>query len=120
MTADLETSMDFYRTILGLNTAEEGDHSVSFQTGECTLKVAQDHDDEALAAFGLEAPGADRGRGAVIVVETDDVDQVHQRASEADDCEVLSPPRTTDWSEYICLLRDPDGYVIEVSGTATR
>lgn len=115
MTADLERSREFYETVLDLPVADEGENSVAFDTGECTLKIERDHDDEAFEAFGMEPPGDDRGRGLVIVVAVDDVNAVYERAADHDVGEVLTEPRTTDWGRYLCMLRDPNGYVIEVS-----
>lgn len=115
MTADLERSVEFYTTVLGLDVGERGENSVAFETGESTLKVERDHDEEALDAFGLTPPGEDRGRGVVVVLEVDDVNAVSERASDHDAGEVLSPARETSWGDYISLIRDPDGYVIEVS-----
>lgn len=115
MTADLERSRKFYETVLDLEVTDEGENSVAFDTGECTLKIERDHDEAALEAFGMEPPGEDRGRGLVVVVAVDDVDAVHDRASEHDAGEALTEPMTTDWDRYLCMLRDPDGYVIEAS-----
>lgn len=118
MTTDLERSIAFYTTVLELPVAERGDASVAFETGDCTLKVEADHDEDALAAFGMEPPGEDRGRGVVLVVAVDDVDAVARRASNHGTCEVLAPPRETEWGRYLCLVEDPDGYVVEVSRPA--
>lgn len=118
MTTDLARSREFYTTVLDLDVTEHGENSISFDTGPATLKVEADHDEEALAAFGLEPPGDDRGRGLIVVVSVDDVDSVHERATQHGTCEVLTPPRATSWDRYLCLIRDPDGYVIEVSRPA--
>lgn len=115
MTADLERSREFYTTVPDLNVVEQGENSVTFDTGGCTLKIERDHDEEALAVFGMEPPGDERGRGLVIVVAVDDVDAVYERASDHDLGEVLTEPRTTDWDRYLCMIRDPDGYVLEIS-----
>jgi catechol 2,3-dioxygenase-like lactoylglutathione lyase family enzyme len=118
MTADLDRSRDFYTGVLGLSIEREGENSVAFETGEATLKIERDHDDATLEAFGMEPPGEDRGRGVVVVVAVDDVDAVYERASGAETCDVLAEPRTTEWGRYLCLVRDPDGYTIEVSRAA--
>lgn len=115
LTANIEQSRTFYASVLGLDIAKQDENSVAFDTGGCMLKVEADHDKEAMAVFGLEPPGSDRGRGVVIVLEVDDVDAIHERAVDDDTCEILSPPRQTDWGRYLCLLADPDGYVVEAS-----
>ncbi|QLG60332.1 VOC family protein [Halorarum salinum] len=115
MTTDLKRSREFYTKVLGLEAADESENSIAFDTGECTLKIERDHDEAALEAFGMESPGDDRGRGIIVVVAVDDIDAVHERASDHDAGEALTEPRMTDWDRYLCMLRDPDGYVIEAS-----
>lgn len=115
MTADLERAREFYENVLDLTVTDEGEDSVAFDTGECTLKIECDHDEAALEAFGMEPPGDDRGRGIVVVLAAGDVDAVYERASEHDAGEALTEPMTTDWNRYLCILRDPDGYIIEAS-----
>lgn len=118
MTTDLDRSLDFYTSVLALPVADRGENSVAFETGGATLKVERDHDEETLAAFGLDPPGDDRGAGVVVVLEADDVDAVHERAVDHGSGRALTEPRTTDWGRYLCLLEDPDGYVLEVSRAA--
>lgn len=114
MTADLEASTAFFEDALGLTKTDEGDRSVAFDTGRCTLKVERDFDEETLAAFGMEPPGASRGDGAVIVVEVDDVEATHDRAVDAG-ADVLMEPREVGWGREMFLVRSPSGYVFEVS-----
>jgi len=114
MTADLEASTRFFETALGLERTETGDRSVAFETGSCALKLEADFDASTLAEFGLEPPGANRGDGAVVVLEVDDVRATHDRAVEAG-ADVLVPPREVPWGRELFLVRSPAGYVIEVS-----
>ncbi|GAD53144.1 hypothetical protein MBEHAL_1904 [Halarchaeum acidiphilum MH1-52-1] len=117
MTSDLERSRAFYAA-LGFDITEEGSRSVEFDTGAARLKIEEDFDEETLAAFGLEPPGAERGDGAVIVLGVDDIDSVADRAEDAVAAhggEMLTGPRDVDWGRRLCLVRDPDGYVLELS-----
>jgi uncharacterized glyoxalase superfamily protein PhnB len=99
---------------LGLSKTEAGSNSVSFDIGTCTLKIEGDFDRETLAAFGMEPPGESRGDGVVVVIEVDDVEAIHERASQAG-AEVLMEPREVDWGREMFLVRSPAGYVFEVS-----
>lgn len=117
MVSDLAAAERFYTEALGLPVARRGERSVAFETGDCTLKIEADFDAETLDAFGLRPPGDERGDGAVIVLEVDDVDDAHERATGAD-ADVLMPPRTASWGRRLFLVRDPDGYVLEVSRPA--
>ena len=114
MVSDVEASTAFYEDALGLTVAERGDRSTAFDTGGAELMIEQDFDEAELAAFGLEPPGDDRGDGVIVVIEVDDVDAVYERASAAD-AAILLEPTDVDWGRRLCLVRDPDGYVVEVS-----
>lgn len=114
MTADLEASVEFYEQSLGLTCTERGERSAAFDTGACTLKVERDFDESTLAAFGLSPPGDSRGDGVVVVLEVEDVDAVYETAVEHD-ADTLIEPRDVDWGRRLFLVRDPDGYVLEVS-----
>lgn len=115
MTSDLDRSERFYTEVLGLDVSERGARSVEFDAGACALKLEADFDEATLAAFGLFPPGDERGNGSIAVVEVDDVDAVHERASKHATGEVLAEPRDVDWGRRLCLVADPDGYVVEVS-----
>lgn len=114
MVSDLEESAAFYADALGLPIKESSDRRVSFDTGTCELKLEADFDRETLAAFGMDSPGERRGDGAIIVITVESVDDVYQSALDAD-ANLLIEPRETSWGRKIVLIRDPDGYVIEIS-----
>lgn len=114
LVSDLERSRAFYQDTLGLSVLEEGTNSLEFDTGQCTLKLQADFDVETLDAFGLAPPGEVRGDGLVIVLEVDQVDPVVERVKRAGET-VLSPPQEVAWGRKMALVRDPDGYVLEVS-----
>lgn len=114
MTPDLEASRRFYEEALGLPVAEEGERSVAFETGQCTLKVEQDFEADTLEAFGMEPPGDRRGDGAVVVIEVDDVEARHDRAVAAG-ADVLLERTEVSWGREMFLVESPAGYVFEVS-----
>lgn len=114
MVSDLEETVRFYEEVLGLTVNEHGERSVEFETGDCPLKVEADFDAETLDTFGLEPPGERRGDGAIIVLNIEDVESTYEQAVEAD-ADVLIEPREVSWGHKLFLVRDPDGYVLEVS-----
>ena len=114
MVEDVERAVAFYRDALGLELARRGERSAEFETGACTLKVEREFDEATLAGFGLEPPAEPRGEGVIVVLEVTDVDSVHEQAAAAG-VEVLAGPRDVDWGRRLFLVRDPDGYVLEVS-----
>lgn len=114
MVTDIDRSTAFYRDALGLEVAERGERSTAFETGAAELMLEQDFGEEELAAFGLTPPGEDRGDGLIVVIEVDDVEAVHEQAAAAG-ADVVMEPREVDWGREMFLVRDPDGYVLEVS-----
>lgn len=114
MTADLDAAVEFYEQSLGLTCTDRGERSAAFDTGRCTLKIERDFDEGTLAAFGMSPPGESRGDGVVVVLEVDDVDAVYEMAEE-NDADTLIEPRDVDWGRRMFLVRDPDGYVLEIS-----
>lgn len=113
MVSDLDDSVEFYAEALGLDIIERG-NDVTFDTGTAKLIIEEDFEEGVLADFGLEPPGEDRGDGAIIVIQVDDVDAVHERADEYG-AEIVFGPADVDWGRRMFLVRDPDGYVLEVS-----
>lgn len=114
MVSDIDRSTAFYRDALGLEVAERGERSTAFETGEAELMLEEDFSEEELAAFGLTPPGEERGDGVIVVVEVDDVEAVHEQAAAAG-ADVVMEPTEVDWGREMFLVRDPDGYVLEVS-----
>lgn len=113
MVSDLDRSVSFYDGVLGLPMAERGDRSARFETTSCTLKVEEDFDAETLSKFGLEPPGDRRGDGLIVVVEVEDADDCFERVSDQE-VEVVGDPRSVPWGRRMFLVRDPDGYVLEI------
>lgn len=110
---DLDRSVSFYREVLDLSVAERRGSRVAFETGQCTLVLEEEFDRETFETYGLYPPGDTPGRGVIVGLRYDDVDEVYERAVAAD-VEILTEPREADWGETLFLLRDPDGYAIDV------
>lgn len=113
MVSDLDRSVRFYRDTVGLQLAEHGQRSATFETGACPLKVEADFDEETLADFGLRPPGESRGDGAVLALEVADVHACYDHATAAG-AETLIEPQEVSWGREMFLLKDPDGYVLEL------
>jgi predicted enzyme related to lactoylglutathione lyase len=55
-----------------------------------------------------------RGWGVYLTFPTDDLDQTHRRL-DAIGAEILTTPRPTPWGARMFLVKDPDGYLLEIS-----
>ena len=114
LVSDLDASIEFYEDIIGLQVTELEDRRAEFETIEGSLQLEVDFDEETLNEYGIEPPGDDRGRGIITVIEADDVESIYERAKEAG-VELGSEPRETEWGRKLCIVKDPDGYVLEIS-----
>jgi lactoylglutathione lyase len=109
--SDLDRAIAFYET-LGLT---------------CTSRTDIDEAREAI----VENPGSgsklqlaqQKGQGGPIdmgnafwklYVNTDDVEQLHQRAVDAGYRSTMAPMRLERWPVTIAFLADPDGYQVEL------
>jgi catechol 2,3-dioxygenase-like lactoylglutathione lyase family enzyme len=117
MSTDLGAARRFYEDAVGLEPDVVGDSSVTYDTGACELKIQADFDPEELEAFGLSPPPArGRGDGAVVVLTVDEsIEETYDRVDDADtQGELLIEPREVPWGGRMFLVRDPDGYVLEI------
>ena len=117
MVTDLKASTEFYEDVVGLEPAVLNEGNAEFATGEATLVLESDFDQQVLDAFGLDAPSSDRGSGVIVAISVDgpdDVDTVYDRAVD-DGVAVRMEPTDVDWGRRMALLADPDGYTVEVS-----
>lgn len=113
MVTDLERSVRFYEDALGGAVEDRGERSATIEAGPGTVTLEEDFDAETLSDFGLEPPGDARGVGVIVVLEVDDADATCDRARDAG-ADVVTGPRDVPWGRRLFLVRDPDGYVLEV------
>lgn len=117
MVTDLEVSIEFYEDVLGLEVDEVGEGNAEFATGQATLVLEEDFDQDVLDAFGLDDPGDERGSGVIVALDVDSpdrVDAVCERVEDAGET-VRMEPSDVDWGRRMALVADPDGYTVEVS-----
>ncbi len=121
MVSDLEISRNFYESIIGLDPSEIGKKTCAYSMDGCELKLQTDFEPIALKAFNLNPPKeGHRGDGAVYVIRIDkNLSRLYEMMKEKiinSKGELVTEPRNVPWGESMCLVRDPDGYLIELRG----
>ncbi|MFB9893103.1 VOC family protein [Planobispora takensis] len=107
----LPETRDFFVDLLGLQVNFEEDWYVHLSApGNLALEVAvwrRDH--ELVPEAYRDAP-----RGTILTVVVDDVDAVHERAVKLG-LPIVAPPRDRFYGQRSCLIRDPNGLLVDVS-----
>ncbi|HMJ96525.1 MAG TPA: VOC family protein [Thermoleophilaceae bacterium] len=116
---DVSASLDFYERAFGLRRRMvDGALYAEMETGHTLLAFS-----ERRFAAKHSGPTMDLDReapppGLEIVLVTDDVATLHQRALQAGATHVRDP-ETKPWGQTASYLRDPDGYLVQLCSPAT-
>ena len=114
ITKDYEASCRFYTETLELKEASRTKDHVRYDLGETSLVIHAPISDEEMRKWNLEPLREPRGSGVVVTLTPDDVDRAHD-ALAAKGAEVIFPPRDAPWGVRMFMLKDPNGFLIEVS-----
>lgn len=115
ITKDYEASLRFYGETLGLKEASRAKDHVRYALGGVSLVVHAPIPDAEMRRWGLEPLCEPRGSGVVLTLAPGDVDEAYD-ALLARGAEVLFAPRNAPWGARMFMLKDPNGFLIEVSG----
>jgi len=117
---DVRTSSRWYKALLGLETLPQHEHRVSYDSmlcdGHLILQLhAWDDDDHPNL---VNADAAPVGHGVLLWFEVDDFDAAVERARSLHVQVIEEPHVNPEAGHREIWLRDPDGYVIVISGPA--
>src|SRR5690242_15620709 len=111
---DLETSVQFYRDILGLPVHEVLDGFAAFALpGQALALMTVPYAADLIGDATIPQTGAGPARG-FLAVFLDDVDEAYATFT-ARGVAFLAPPKTQPWGQRIAYFRDPDGHLWELS-----
>ena len=108
--SDLERSVQFYQTILGLEI------TYRIETPEFTEIVLKgDGGNQIQLARHHEQSGPiEHGNGFwKLYLQTDDCQGLYQRCIDAGAESVMEPERLEEWPVTAAFVKDPDGYLVE-------
>lgn len=111
---DLQRSLAFYRDVIGLPVARAGEEDAHFEVGGFHFIIHQDLSPEEFHEWRVNPEPQERGWGVYLTFQTDDVDAEYARLKEKQ-LDFICEPRTMSWGTRMFLLRDPDGYILEIS-----
>ena len=110
---DLEDSRNFYSGTLGMKeTSAEADH-VRYEAGGVSLVIHAPISDGEMRDWNLEPVTEPRGSGVVLTLRATDVDEAHINLFRKG-ADILFPPRDASWGVRMFIVRDPNGFLIEI------
>lgn len=111
---NLEISRKFYSDTLGLKeTSVKADH-IRYEAGTVSLVIHTPISDNEMRTWNLDPISEPRGSGLILALQAVDVDEAHANLV-GKGADILSPPRDAPWGVRMFLMRDPNGFLIEVS-----
>lgn len=111
---DLEASKKFYSETLGLEDTSTAEDHIRYRIGSVSLVVHAPISDEEMRDWNLEPLKEPRGSGVILTLQPKNVDEAYQLLLNKG-ADILFPPRNAPWGARLFMLRDPNGFLIEVS-----
>jgi catechol 2,3-dioxygenase-like lactoylglutathione lyase family enzyme len=105
--ADVRRSVEFYRTLLGLDEIVNHGWYAEVGTADRTLIAFVERGHETIPEVASTSP-----RGVLLSFEVDDVAPVYEVATQLD-CEILSD-LAAELGQHHFMISDPDGAVVDV------
>jgi len=113
LVGDLARSIRFYRELLGRPPAAEDDRHARFALGSISLTVHADLTPPEASRWRVDPIPERRGWGVYLTLLTDDLERTHSSLEQIG-AEVVAPIARTPWGSHMCIVKDPDGYLLEL------
>ncbi|MBN1454596.1 MAG: VOC family protein [Anaerolineales bacterium] len=113
---DIAISRHFYEDLLDQKVAMNMGVNLSFEGGFALWQV--DHAHQMIFNASVNDTSPLGRKNFEFCFETDDLDAVFARATEAG-IEVIQPPHTQPWGQRVFHVYDPDGHLVEVGELMT-
>ena len=114
LVSNLARSVHFYREFLDREPASEDARHARFDLGPLSLTIHEDLTPAEVLAWKVDPVPGRRGWGVYLTFPTDDLDGSYRRLT-AIGGEMLTTPQATSWGTRMCIVKDPDGYLLELS-----
>ncbi|MEV5111035.1 VOC family protein [Bacillus sp. LBA3-1-1.1] len=109
---DIEKSVLFYETILGLNLYKRSEHTVRFNHECFSLLLASDTKLNANHYFYNQKEM--KGNGFELIIVVDRIEEVYERCKEKR-CAIQEEIQTYPWEMRGFKVADPDGYFLRIT-----
>jgi len=114
LVSHLGRSTSFYRELLERQPASEDSRHARFDVGPVSLTIHEDLTPAEGSVWNIDPVPERRGWGVYLTFPTDDLEQAHKKLVGIG-AKILTTPRRTPWGTRMFLVKDPDGYLLELS-----
>ena len=114
LVSNLGRSLHFYRQLLDREPASEDTRHARFDLGQVSLTIHEDLTPAEVSMWKVEPMPERRGWGVYLTFPTDDLEETYRKLA-AFGGEILTTPQATSWGTKMFLMKDPDGYLLELS-----
>ena len=114
LVSNLARSVRFYRELLERAPASEDARHVRFDLGPISLIIHEDLMPAETSIWRLDPMPERRGWGVYLTFPTVDLEGTYAKLTRIG-AEILTTPRSTPWGDVMFIVKDPDGYLLEIS-----
>ena len=114
LVSDLDRSVRFYRELLERAAVSEDARHARFDLGPISLTIHEDLTPAEISIWRVDPMPGRRGWGVYLTFPTADLEGTYAKLTRIG-AEILTTPRTTPWGVVMFIVKDPDGYLLEIS-----
>ncbi len=114
LVSDLARSVQFYQRLLGGTPASRDERHARFALGPLSLTIHEDLMPSEKAIWRVDPMPERRGWGVYLTLRTEDLEGAYAMLTGMG-AEILTTPAATPWGATMFLVKDPDGYLLEIS-----
>jgi catechol 2,3-dioxygenase-like lactoylglutathione lyase family enzyme len=114
LVSNLARSVQFYQRLLERAPASEDARHARFDLGPISLTIHEDLTPAEVSLWRVDPRPSRRGWGVYLTFPTADLEGTYEKVT-AIGAEILTAPRATSWGTMMFIVKDPDGYLLEIS-----
>ena len=114
LVSDLARSVQFYLKLLDRAPTSEDARHARFDLGPISLIIHEDLTPAEVSLWRVDPRPSRRGWGVYLTFPTADLEGAYQKLMGIG-AEILTVPRATSWGSLMFIVKDPDGYLLEIS-----
>ena len=113
LVSNLARSVQFYQRLLERAPTSEDARHARFDLEPISLTIHEDLAPEEISLWRVDPMPVRRGWGVYLTFPTADLEGTYQKLMDIG-AEILTTPRATSWGSAMFIVKDPDGYLLEI------